>query len=151
VLPGSRLTQGRPGPGIEVTTHLASRPAPPTLHVAAVPFTVTAEHDLLRRHEIFGLTRAGDTGQGHFPGISGPYPLAVERAAQAATASFSAVGFKAAAVTAIAAMAGGAPVCRYRTTRVHVTFDRPFGFLAVHRRTGMVLAAGWVDDVRNSG
>jgi len=29
---------------------------------------------------------------------------------------------------------------------VRVSFDRPFGFLAVHRRTGLVLVAGWVDD-----
>jgi hypothetical protein len=25
-----------------------------------------------------------------------------------------------------------------------VTFDRPFGFLAVHRPTGLVVVAGWV-------
>lgn len=150
VVPGSRLPYGRPGPGIEVTRDLAVEPAPPTLHVRTVPFTVTAEHDLLRHHELFGLTSAGDRNRGHFPGISGSFPLAVEQAAQAATATFSAVGFKAGAVTAVAVTAGGVPRLRYRTTRLYADFDRPFGFLAVHRRTGLVLAAGRVDDVRNT-
>ncbi|WP_349307902.1 MULTISPECIES: hypothetical protein [unclassified Streptomyces] len=27
-----------------------------------------------------------------------------------------------------------------------MTFGRPFGFLAVHHATGLVLAAGWVTD-----
>jgi hypothetical protein len=29
-------------------------------------------------------------------------------------------------------------------TLVSVTFDRPFGFLAVHRPTSLVLVAGWI-------
>jgi hypothetical protein len=33
-----------------------------------------------------------------------------------------------------------------RQLRVTVRFDRPFGFLAVDRPTGLVLLAGWVDD-----
>jgi hypothetical protein len=32
------------------------------------------------------------------------------------------------------------------TTVVRAVFDRPFGFLAVHRETRLVLAAGWVTD-----
>ncbi|WP_342786964.1 hypothetical protein [Streptomyces tailanensis] len=35
---------------------------------------------------------------------------------------------------------------QYETLRVHATFGRPFGFLAVHRDTRLVLAAGWVTD-----
>ncbi|MGW2672757.1 hypothetical protein ACWC5F_32580 [Streptomyces sp. NPDC001272] len=32
------------------------------------------------------------------------------------------------------------------TTNVHAAFNRPFGFLAAHRLSRLVLAAGWVTD-----
>lgn len=32
------------------------------------------------------------------------------------------------------------------TTTVEADFDRPFGFLAVHRTSRLVLAAGWVTE-----
>lgn len=35
---------------------------------------------------------------------------------------------------------------RYRARRAEVCFDRPFGFLAVHRTSRLVLAAGWVTE-----
>jgi hypothetical protein len=38
------------------------------------------------------------------------------------------------------------PEPRYETTRADAVFDRPFGFLAVHRETSLVLTAGWVTD-----
>ncbi|PAZ11662.1 hypothetical protein CLM62_34210 [Streptomyces sp. SA15] len=38
------------------------------------------------------------------------------------------------------------PEPEYETTAARATFDRPFGFLAVHRQTNLVLAAGWVTD-----
>jgi serine protease inhibitor len=107
---------------------------------------VKADHDLLALHRLFGLTTARDTRQGHFPGISGS-PLAVGAARQSAVAQFGALGFRAAAVTAVMPVAGsGPPRYRYETTVVQVAFDRPFGFLAVHRETRLVLAAGWVTD-----
>jgi hypothetical protein len=33
---------------------------------------------------------------------------------------------------------------------VTVVFDQPFGFLAVHRPTGLVLIAGWVAQAERS-
>jgi hypothetical protein len=42
--------------------------------------------------------------------------------------------------------AGGLPRYPYETTVVRAVFDRPFGFLAVHRETRLVLAAGWVTE-----
>ena len=33
-----------------------------------------------------------------------------------------------------------------RRREIKVIFDRPFGFLAVHRPTGLILVAGWVTD-----
>ncbi|MEJ8670964.1 hypothetical protein WKI71_28885 [Streptomyces sp. MS1.AVA.1] len=32
------------------------------------------------------------------------------------------------------------------TTTIRATYDRPFGFLALHRHSRLVLAAGWVTD-----
>jgi hypothetical protein len=54
-------------------------------------------------------------------------------APQAAMATFTADGFKAAAITALAMAAGSMPAHerRSRKLRVQVTFDRPFGFVAV--------------------
>ncbi|MEU1333290.1 serpin family protein [Streptomyces sp. NPDC005865] len=145
VVPGPQLPYGEVGPGLRVSRVRAISPRPPTLYVKTVPFALTADHDLLREHALFGLTTARDAGEGHFPGIAAE-PMAIERGAQTATATFGALGFRAAAVTAFPAAGAGMPEERYFTTEVDATFDRPFGFLAVHRTTRLVLAAGWVTD-----
>ena len=36
------------------------------------------------------------------------------------------------------------PYTSVRVVRLH--FDRPFGFVAIDRPSGLVLMAGWVDD-----
>ncbi|MFB8759525.1 serpin family protein [Streptomyces sp. NPDC059852] len=145
-VPGHALPYGEVGPGLSVVRELSRRPEPPTLHVRVPAFGLRAEHDLTATPGVFGLTAALDTTRGHFPGVSAS-PLAVASARQSVTARFGADGFHAAAVTAFAAVAGGAPPTpRWRTTQVRATFDRPFGFLAVHRHTRLVLAAGWVTE-----
>lgn len=132
------------GPGMNLSWE-RSRDETPRLSVTTVPFTVGAEHDLLQRSALFGLTTAADATRGHFPGITRSEPLAVQSARQTATAAFSAEGFVAAAVTAFGMLAAGvfAPP-PFRAKRVEVVFDRPFGFLAVHRGSRLVLAGGWV-------
>jgi hypothetical protein len=40
--------------------------------------------------------------------------------------------------------AGAAPPRRRRVKQIRADFDRPFGFFAAHRTTGLILAAGWV-------
>ncbi|WP_223832965.1 serpin family protein [Streptomyces venezuelae] len=151
VVPGTHLPYGEVGPGLEVRRVRSMSPRPPTLHVATVAFTSTSRHDLMERHELFGLTtakNASDTtamAEGHFPGIA-VEPLALRKGEQTATATFGALGFRAAAVTVFAAIGAGLPEERYITTDVNATFDRPFGFLAVHRTSRLVLAAGWVTD-----
>ncbi|WP_277440865.1 serpin family protein [Streptomyces sp. SPB162] len=142
VLPGGRLAEGTPGPGVAVA-EVTSFDSEPQLHTATAAFTVSDDHDLLERAELFGLEAARDTDHGHFPGVSDA-PLAVGGARQSITASFSAEGFVAAAVTAFSMAAAGVP--QDKAKFVTVTFDRPFGFLAVHRATGLVLTAGWVTD-----
>jgi serine protease inhibitor len=60
-------------------------------------------------------------------------------------AEFTAEGFEAAAVTAMAAVgAGMRAVPPGRVKEVRVELDRPFGFFASHRASGLILAAGWV-------
>jgi serine protease inhibitor len=143
VVPGSRLPYGEVGPGLCVERQRSATPEPPTLQVTTAAYDIAAEHDLLARHELFGLTTARDDRQGHFPGISG-FPLAIGSARQSALARFGALGFRAGAVTAFAASPGGVPQLRWVTTTVRARFDRPFGFLALHRHSRLVLAAGWV-------
>ncbi|WP_329265618.1 proteinase inhibitor I4 serpin [Streptomyces sp. NBC_01478] len=145
VVPGDRLPYGDPGPGLHVAKERCMRPEPPTLDVTTVAYDMTAHHDLLRRHRQFGLTTARDAARGHFPGISAS-PLAIGSAEQSTVARFTARGFRAAAVTALSALASGVPDLRYVTTTVTARFDRPFAFLALHRHTRLVLAAGWVTE-----
>ncbi|MFE1589121.1 serpin family protein [Streptomyces sp. NPDC058737] len=141
-VPGSRLPYGAPGSGLSVT-RVPSADGEPALRVSTVPFTVTAHHDLLDDPDVFGLRTATDTSRGHFPGISAR-PLAVQAAAQTMTATFGALGFRSAAVTGFGAMAGGIPRHPFRAREVSVRFDRPFGFLALHGASRLVLNAGWV-------
>ncbi|MEU1185447.1 serpin family protein [Streptomyces sp. NPDC005820] len=148
VLPGSRLPYGEVGPGLSVRRTRSATPEPPTLEVTTPAFHITADHDLLERRELFGLTTAAGTGspRGAFPGITGTLPLTIASAAQSAMARFGATGFEAGAMTAIDMAVGGPPQLRWVVTTVRARFDRPFGFLALHRHSRLVLAAGWVAD-----
>ncbi|MFC9292694.1 serpin family protein [Streptomyces sp. NPDC057011] len=142
----SLLPDGNPGPGLFVETTAASSPEP-RLDIETVAFEVRAQHDLLAHARLFGLETATDLDHGHFPGISSE-PLGIGAARQSALARFHADGFEAAAVTSIGVAAAGAapPRPRYRARRVEVYFHRPFAFLAVHRTSRLVLAAGWVSE-----
>ncbi|NYF59146.1 serpin family protein [Micromonospora purpureochromogenes] len=132
------------GPGVTEETVEAFDDRP-QLAVHTVAFRVDADHDLLDRAELYGLAAATRRDADNFPGIA---PLLyVSQARQTVTAEFSATGFRAAAVTAIAIAPGSAPPRhRVRARRVSLDVDRPFGFLAVHRPTGLVLVAGWVTE-----
>ena len=145
VVGGPDLPIGTPGPGLRVET--VQKSSPEDICRVAVPrFTVRASHDLLTLPDVFGLATVTDAEHGHLPGIS-DVPLAVQQARQDAVASFTAVGFRAAAVTAVSVMAGAAmPLHLHEVRSVSVDVDRPFGFVAVHRPTGLVLVAGWVTE-----
>ncbi|MDC0772893.1 serpin family protein [Streptomyces sp. HD] len=145
VVPGPHLPYGHVGPGLWVVKERSARPVPPTLDVQTMAFDMSSHHDLLELHHVFGLTTARDRSHGHFPRIS-DFPLTVGSARQAAMARFGPLGFRAAAVTAIAVAPGGVPRLQWVTTSVKAAFDRPFGFLALHRHSRLVLAAGWVTD-----
>lgn len=148
VVRGSLLPYGPAGPGLRVEERPCATPRQPTLEVTTAAFEVRAHHDLLELHGLFGLTAARDARQGHFPGIS-VSPLTVGSARQSVLARFDALGFEAAAVSAVAAAPGAAPggaPLGYTSTVVTAAFDRPFGFLAVHRETRLALTAGWVTE-----
>jgi serine protease inhibitor len=113
----------------------------PRVRTETVRFTVEAQHDLLERAELFGLGAVAANGS--FPGIS-RVPLPVAEARQEAMARFGATGFEASAVTAVMMATGFIQHDPVRS--LAVSFDRPFGFAARSRTTGLVLVAGWVTD-----
>ncbi|MFI2471944.1 serpin family protein [Nocardia xishanensis] len=131
------------GPGLRVSQYRSPRPGD-RLDIRLPPFEIRSSHDLCATPELFGLTTAMTIDHGHFPAIS-PEELAIAQGAQDVLARFTREGFEAAAVTAIAARAVSMPLPGdYLVTQVDVVFDRPFGFLAVHRATGLAVVAGWV-------
>jgi serine protease inhibitor len=141
---GGELSLGSPGPGLKVREEDSAIPTP-LLSVRVPGFTVSADHDLLDQADLYGLDTVTDPSQGHFPGIS-EVPLVVSQARQSATATFSAVGFEAAAVTTIGMATAAASRHCHRVRQMYLTVDRPFGFAAVHRDPGLVLVCGWVTE-----
>ena len=95
--------------------------------------------------DVFGIGTALDPSRGHFPGITA-YPLAIAQGRQDAVARFTAEGFEAAAVTAFAARVASAPPRPERNLVLEAAYDRPCGFVAVHRPSRLVLVAGWVTE-----
>jgi serine protease inhibitor len=144
-LPGSRFTDHCPGPGLTRKTVESATPGD-RLALRLPIFAVSNTLSLLQFPEVFGLVSVTDGKRGHFPGISSK-PLAVSRAAQDTAVSFTAKGFTAAAVTAFAMEAGGRlPELSHSVQQMEFVLDRPFGFIAAHRASGLILLAGWVDD-----
>lgn len=137
---GGELLTGRAAPAVQVIETMSPVP---TAILSMPYFEVEAEHDLLDQAEVFGLVTATDTSRGHFPGLS-PQPLAIGQAKQAVMARFSAKGFEAAAVTAMAMLAGSAPTPSGKA--LFIWLNRPFGFIAVHRPTGTPLVTGWITE-----
>ncbi|AYY11720.1 hypothetical protein EF847_02240 [Actinobacteria bacterium YIM 96077] len=125
-------------PGVRIVS--AQRPS---LSITTVRFSVRSEHDLTEHAELLGLQRVSRSREGHFSRIA-PVALYLGQARQSAVATFSATGFEAAAVTAMGLSLVSMPV--YKARGLQLTIDRPFGFVAVHRATGLVMFAGWVDD-----
>jgi hypothetical protein len=141
---GTDLAEGETAPCLAVSTILSPSDDPAWVDVRTVRFDLIGEHDLTADPDIFGIRTALDRTRGHFPGVSAT-PLAIDQATQVARARFGALGFEAGAVNPVG-MRIGAPNDRFEVRLIELTFDRPFGFLAVDRSTGLVLFAGWVGD-----
>lgn len=139
---GSQFGEADTAPGVTVGTGWGYHDTPRLL--ASLPrFTVTSSHDLLAHADVFGLRTVSDLSSQRLPGVS-DFPLGVGAAAQDLTASFTADGFEAAVVTAFGMRAGGGASSSGRPLQVRLLLDRPFGFVARHRPSGLVLVAGWV-------
>jgi serine protease inhibitor len=137
------LDNGADAPGLTVRLEESSNPED-ELRLKLPSFEIHTRHDLLTHRDMFGLRSVTDPDKSHLPLLS-PVPLYVARGAQDVMARFFAEGFEAAAVTAFDLECTGAPPPdRYQVTAVDVAFDRPFGFLAVHRPSRLAVVAGWV-------
>jgi hypothetical protein len=138
---GSQLAQGDTAPGVTVDLGWAHDDSPGLL-VSLPRFTVRSSHDLLGHADVFGLGTVSDLSEQRLPGMS-DVPLGVGAAAQELAASFTAEGFEAVMATAIGIQYKGAPPSK-RSLEVRLLLDRPFGFVARHRDSGLALVAGWV-------
>ena len=134
-------TGNRCGPGLTVERLKSPRPKD-ILRLSLPSFEIKTKHNLLDNCDLFGLGLLTDTTTSHLPRLS-PIPLAISDGAQDVLARFFAEGFEAAAVTAFGMMTGALEP-RYEVTYARVDFDRPFGFLAVHRPSRLAVVAGWV-------
>jgi serine protease inhibitor len=143
----TELGLGERAVGVEVAEHHAVRPQTgPEVEVQAVRFKLDADLDLSDDAEALGLVSASDVDRARFDRLAAE-PVYVTQAKQTAMSVFSATGFEAAAVTAIAmtrAAAFAKP--QHRHVRASIRFDRPFAYLARHRPSGLILIAGWVDE-----
>jgi serine protease inhibitor len=139
------LAAGERAVGVEIVEYMGMRPQHgPETDVQTVRFKVDSDLDLLENARQLGLILASDKDRAQFDRLAAE-PVFVTQAKQTATAEFSAIGFEAAAVTALA-MARAAAFAKphHRHVKAVIRFDRPFAYLARHRPTGLVLVAGWV-------
>lgn len=134
------LTASTHAPGVAVS-EVSGRE--PKTRLALPAFEVRRTHDLLAHKDVFGLRTA--CAEDGFPRLSRT-PLHVDQAGQQVLARFFATGFEAAAVTSTA-MTASALRREATAKQLTVTFDRPFGFAAIHRTTGVPIVAGWIADV----
>ncbi|MBS9535469.1 hypothetical protein KIH27_17935 [Mycobacterium sp. M1] len=142
VVPAADL-DGVAAPGMRVSRTESVNPDD-ELRLTLPSFEISAQHDLLAHRNLFGLGLLTDSGTSHLPLLS-TMPLYVQRGAQDVLARFFAEGFEAGAVTAFGICCTGVlPPEMYQVMTVDVTFDRPFGFLAVHRPSRLAVVAGWV-------
>ncbi len=135
-------------PGLTVRTIESDKPGD-RLKLELPAFSIDSHHDLLSHRDLFGLHAVTDPENSHLPHLS-PAPLFVAKGAQDVIARFSPEGFETAAATAFALTPTGAfPLDKHQIKLVSVSFDRPFGFLAVHRPTRLAVVAGWVSSPFN--
>lgn len=141
----TELAVGERAVGVEVTEYQAMRPqARPEIDVQTVRFKLDSDLDLGDDASALGLVLASDGKRARFDRLAAE-PVSVTQAKQTAMAVFSATGFEAAAVTAIAMTRSSSfPKLQHRHVRASIRFDRPFAYLARHRPSGLILIAGWV-------
>ncbi|MCH7230864.1 hypothetical protein L0U85_08375 [Glycomyces sp. L485] len=142
------LAVGEEAPGVKVTEYQSADPqTAPEIAVQTVRFSLSADLDLTEDAEALGLERASDGDRAEFDRLA-VQPTYISQARQRCVATFSATGFEAAAVTAVAMTRAAAyvPKMRHLHKRASIVFDRPFAYAARHRPSGLILVAGWVEE-----
>ncbi len=143
----TELAPGDEAVGVQVAEYWTDAPqTSPEVRAHVPEFRAAEDLDLRDDADTLGLARAMKGG--NLSRLAAE-PLIVNQARQSCTAAFSAFGFEAAAVTAFGIdwMGFEEPAPQtHRHRYAQVTFDRPFAYLAVHRSTGLILVAGWIDD-----
>lgn len=138
---GCELTLGPPAPGIDIHTTDAPRTE---LDLTVPAFDIASAQDICADPALFGLTSAKNIRGGQFPALD--KQLYVSCAGQQVVARFDADGFHAAALSSTVMTSTFVPGPGLgHNVRIVATYDRPFGFLAVHRPTGLALVAGWIN------
>jgi hypothetical protein len=135
---GGELPLESPAPGVRVEAIDSPRTE---LGLTVPAFDIFSAQDICAQPALFGLTSAMNIRGGQFPTLD--QQLYVSCAGQQVAARFDASGFHAAALSGAVLTSTVVPGPGHNI-RVVATFDRPFGFLAVHRPTGLALVAGWV-------
>jgi serine protease inhibitor len=137
----------KPGPGLRIKLKddpVGKMQGTPFVHIKTKPFRVQAQTKL--SPAFCGMQVAADPTKHSFPGIADAQ-LMFGTAQQDAVAEFTDIGFSAAALTEEYLV--GAARWEPRPTKavhLHLTFRRPFGFLAVEPSTGLLLFSGWVTE-----
>ncbi|MFD0431679.1 hypothetical protein ACFQ60_44270 [Streptomyces zhihengii] len=114
----------------------------PQLHARVSPFMLRSDHDLLEQEALAGLADALGGG-GHFPG-------SVRGRRRRRGGAVGDGGVRRRRLRDGVGVGRGHPggraprAARHVVRRVEAVFDRPFGFLTVHRTSSLVLSAGWV-------
>ncbi|GAB3661967.1 serpin family protein [Glycomyces tarimensis] len=141
------MAVGEEAPGVNVSEYRSpDRQTAPEIAVQTVRFSASAELDLSEDAASLGLERASDEDSAEFDRLAAQ-PTYVSQARQTCTATFSATGFEAAAITAVAmTRAAGLPKTEHVRRRAAVVFDRPFAYAARHRPSGLILVGGWVEE-----
>jgi serine protease inhibitor len=146
-IPATAWSDGQDAPGRSVTTTWNTTGRAETW-LECVAFELSAQHDLLKNANVFGLEHVA-ANAGGLPGISDT-PVRVGEARQDVVAEFSAEGFKAAAVTVVSAMRAAFARPTQEARRTTISYTRPHAFAAVHRASGLILVAGWVGQAGSS-
>lgn len=144
------LTSSMPSIGVYQNTYKNEYPQTAPETRAVVPaFNLDSDLDLREDAALLGLELASDDEFAQFDRLAAQR-LYASQAKQSCTATFSATGFEAAAVTAMSMAYMGFPQQTYEHRQVVVRFGRPFAYLARHRPSGLILIAGWVADPMES-
>jgi len=112
-------------------------------------FTSTTQMELTADTDLFGIKElAGEntTSSALFPRLTNEV-LKLDMAVQKTLVRFNGRGFEAASITAFSGVEPSKPTRdEFEVLHIQVDPNRPFGFIAVDRKSSLVLFTGWLHD-----